>query len=231
MNWMGITIFLICILSAVRGSRRGFVKMIISAMSFLLVLGLASLMHPLVNEVILRQTKWESSIEKYCDHILGEKLEQWKTEERTEQIAFMETLEVPEYIRTVLVENNNRIIYEDLAVNGFREYISAYLATLIRRVIAYLVAFGISMLVVKVGSRFLIEVSKAPGLGFLNRGTGFCLGLLKGIFLICFLCLLLALFSGTDIGSYLVVSTKQDWLACLFYEQNPLVRILFVYLM
>ena len=93
------------------------------------------------------------------------------------QNALIEAMPLPEFLKEALLENNNPVIYQLLHAESLKEYIAGYLANVCINVLSVAAAFVLIYIVVKVVINALHLFSKLPGLNFLNRFSGFLVGL------------------------------------------------------
>lgn len=226
MNWIGIVILAICLVYGLIGYHKGFAKMVISTVSVILIMIGAALLEPFVANVLTEYTSIDESIEKTCRDVITDRVSDWRIEERTEQIAFIENLTLCETVKADMIEDNNRVVYEHLQVSTFTEYLSSYLAGTILAAIAYLLAFVIMYVVVQLIIFCVTGVSEAPVIGFVNRIAGFGLGFIKGMLFVCVLELVLMMMSHTPVGQEMTELMLRDPIGSVFYEKNPLVEIL-----
>ena len=231
MNWIGIAILVFCLIGAIRGCSYGFTRMIVSAVSFVAIIGLSAFLEPIVADTISKHTGWEETIEAYCERVIEEKTEAWQIEERTQQIEFIENLKLHKTVKADMIENNNQVIYEDLNVNSFQEYLAAYLVHAVLTVVSFLIALLISSIIVKIIASLITGAADVPVISFFDRIAGFGLGFIKGIFAVCVFCLIVMVFSGTEIGAYLLECIKADPIASVFYEKNPIIALILALLM
>lgn len=229
MSWISIGLILICIVTGIRGYRRGFTKTVVSMISFLIIMLLVSILNPLLSGIVERYTDLGEKTEQYCLEAMTGHLESETELGRNEQISWIEELPIPEQIKTELVENNNNVIYEVLDAANFFGYIASYLSKLILRAIVYLISIIAAWLIVKIVSLCISGVAHMPVIGFFNRIAGFGLGVVKGMLVVWILFLGVTIFSGTGAGSTLLVQIRQDAVANVLYEKNPLIWLLILF--
>lgn len=230
MGIISIFLILICVISAINGYRRGFIKMAVSMISFLVIVLLASILNPLLTNIVDNYTDIGEKIEVYCMDALEGKLTESDDLGRNEQIAVIEKLPVPETIREDLIENNNNVIYEMLGTASFLGYIAAYLVKMILRTIVFLISIVLAWIIVKIVILCLNGVSHMPVIGFFNKMGGFAIGLVSGLLIVWMLFLVITIFSGTEPAAYALQMIQQDTLANLIYQKNPLVWLIILFL-
>lgn len=227
MSWIGVILVLICIITARNGYRRGFTKTVVSMISFLIIILLASILNPMISGWIDEHTKIEEKTKIYCENVVEDVLEKEIGEE--EENDLIKKLPLPDQVKTELLKNNNRVAYRVLGAVDFSDYLASFMAKMVVRAIVMIISMMAAWLIVKIGSACLESIMQMPVLGFLNRVAGFGIGLVKGCIVIWVLFLCVMIISGTGVGGFLVARIHRDCIAEWFYQWNPLVWLLLVF--
>lgn len=138
------------------------------------------------------------------------------------QREIIEHLKIPEQMKQVLLENNNREIYQLLNVEKFLDYVSAYLSGVLLKLIVSVILF----LIVYIGLRVLIWwlnlFARLPILHGINQLAGAVLGGLQGLLFV-WLFFLVVQFGSNLSWTATILSQihKTVWLDFL-YENNLL---------
>lgn len=106
---------------------------------------------------------------------------------KTAQNNFIESLQLPEFIKQPLMENNNIEAYDLFHVDTFENYIAGFLSNIIISGIAILTVFIISLLLLKIIGGILDLASRLPVIHQLNKTGGALVGLLQAYIIICVL--------------------------------------------
>ena len=99
---------------------------------------------------------------------------------RDAQIAAIEGADIPGVFKALLLNNNNSEMYDELGVDNFIQYISAYAARLIINILSFILTFVIITVVMRAIIFALDIVANLPVLGFFNRLGGALLGAAGG---------------------------------------------------
>lgn len=228
MSWISICMVLVCILTALSGYRRGFVKTVVSMISFMVIVLLVAILNPLLSNVVYEYTDIDEKTKAYCIELFAEEADQLG---RNEQIALIQKLPLPDALKEDIQENNNNVIYTLLDSSGFGEYIAFYMARLFLRVVIFVLSVVLALLLVWLIRLIVNGLAQMPVLSLLNRLGGFCVGAGKGLLVIWIIFLLVTLMSGTAFGGYMYGQIEEDIFANLMYENNPLVWLLVVFLL
>ena len=140
-RWLEVAVAVYLIGMMLYGHYRGFIKIAVSAMSLFITLFAARVAIPqaaawLEHNTAVYETMKESALKASG---LDEKMEEMaqtaglagKAGER----AVIESLEIPDQIKKLLIENNNGEIYQEMGVQIFEDYVGKYLADRVIRVL------------------------------------------------------------------------------------------------
>ena len=75
MSWLTFVLLALVLIFAVQGFRKGMLRMAISMVFFLMVLGVTSWLNPYISDFVREKTTWQISIEEKCNEVLLEQLE------------------------------------------------------------------------------------------------------------------------------------------------------------
>lgn len=145
---------------------------------------------------------------------------------RQVQITAIESAELPDVFKELLLSNNNNEVYKALGVTTFAEYISKYLAKLIIGILSYLGTFLIVTIVVRAVVFALDIVTELPGLGILNRLAGAILGSAISLIIIGFLFVIITLLYTTSFGKMIMEMIMKDEFLAFLYENNFVMKIM-----
>ena len=220
MSLLSIVVAALWLWIAVRGFRRGLVRTAISMVSFLLIMILVSAVSPIINDIFVERTGIKAQIEVCCAKALERALPNGNEPDRSEQISMIEELPIPMLLKKELLENNNSTVYESLSVATFHDYVTAF------RLLVYLISFFLALLALKVIVNILDLFANLPILGGVNRLGGFMLGIINGLLYLWIFFLIITVFSGTDLGGYLLREIAGDKILDYLYENNLLMQFL-----
>ncbi|MGL4789953.1 MAG: CvpA family protein [Anaerotignaceae bacterium] len=131
-------------------------------------------------------------------------------------------LELPEFLKTSLLENNNPVVYGVLGVNKVEEYIVGYISNICLNILCMIIVYILIVIVIKVLIITLDIVTKLPGLNLLNKTGGLVTGVVKGVIVIWVINLFLVFFYSNDSFRWVFEMINTSKIAILFYEKNIL---------
>lgn len=120
-TWLGIVVLALIIFACASGFRRGFVKEIVSAFFMIISFLLVWVINPYVNTFVREYTPVYNIVQSNCQELVMEQTGSQKALDKEEQTQIMEKMELPDILKTSLMENNTAETYRYLAVSTFAE--------------------------------------------------------------------------------------------------------------
>ena len=117
---------------------------------------------------------------------------------RDTQIAAIEGADIPGVFKALLLNNNNSETYDELGVDNFIQYISAYATRLIINILSFILTFVVITVVMRAVIFALDIVANLPVLGFFNRLGGALLGAAGGLIIVWILFMLITMLYTTS---------------------------------
>lgn len=225
MNWLFWVVAAFLVYHVVDGLRRGFIKKSVSAVSLIVTLVLVTYLTPQITTFIQDYTSLHESLQEKCSEIFLNN--EYNQDVKTDQVMMIENMELPENIKEMLLENNNKEAYDVLKVSGFHEYIGAYLANMIINALAYLLSFVIIWTLLRAILLALDVVAKLPLLRGINQLAGGLLGLVIGIVLVWIAFLLVTILCNGELGRAFFRLISENPFLLFLYSQNVILKIVF----
>ena len=141
------------------------------------------------------------------------------------QKAFVDDLNLPEFIKTNILENNTAKGYQQLAANTFSEYIADYLTGIVMNGISFLITYFLARLFIGFFIKVLDILTKFPVVHGMNKLAGALVGGAKAILLLWIALLLLTICYNTQIGKMGIQMVEKDPFLSFMYDNNLLIRI------
>lgn len=141
---------------------------------------------------------------------------------KDQQIKDIEDSAMPEFLKELLLENNNTAIYEVLGVNSFPQYIASYISRMFLNVISFLVTFILAFVIVKALMAAVDILGEMPVLGAFNYVGGAAVGALGAVLFVWVMFLAVAVCYSTPIGEVCFSMIDDSVILTILYETNPL---------
>lgn len=221
MNWADIVVLVILAISILTAYKDGFVKTCFDFFSTIVSLILAYKLYP-TSSAWLRSTGWFDTIKSSVESTLHIK-EVVTDMTLSAQTSLINSLELPSFLKSALVENNNTEVYGVLNVSQIEDYISSYIANICINVVAMVGTFLVVLIIIKIIAGVIDLVSKLPVINFFNKTAGAILGLAKGVLIIWVVCMVITFFYSKPALQPILLAIQQSTIAKFFYNNNMLI--------
>ena len=144
---------------------------------------------------------------------------------RDTQIAAIEGADIPGVFKALLLNNNNSETYDELGVDNFIQYISAYATRLIINILSFILTFVVITVVMRAVIFALDIVANLPVLGFFNRLGGALLGAAGGLIIVWILFMLITMLYTTSSGREAYDVIQGNDILRVIYEYNPVLKM------
>lgn len=222
MNWLFWVVIVFLGYHVMDGYRKGFIRKVISALSVVLTLLLVTWLTPQITHFLQENTPVYENLQNKCIEMFFD--EEYDQNIKTDQVLMIENMNLPENIKKMMIENNNTEAYLSLGVERFREYVGAYLATMILNAMAYLFTFIIVWAILKVGLIALDVVTMLPILHGVNQIAGAALGLGFGVVLVWIAFLLVTILCNGSLGQQFFELISENQFLLFLYDQNVIMK-------
>ncbi len=223
MNWLLVVVLLILLGNAIIGMKVGFIKTVFSLVSLILALILTIWISPMVKNYMINNEKFYNGMVTKVEKLLPFGDEEVIEEEQPEAI---EGLSVPKSIKEGLLKNNTVESYKEMAITGFKQYVSRYLTGVIINSLSFIATFIAILLLLWVIFMALDLISKLPLLNQVNKTAGLLAGLVHGLILVWLFFILLNVFGGTAFGQSVLKLVGENEVLSLIYNNNVLLKFI-----
>ena len=215
-RWLEVAVAAYLIGMMLYGHYRGFIRIAVSVMSLFITLFA-------VRVAIPQTAAWlEHNTALGLDEKMDEMAQTAGLAGKAGERAVIESLEIPDQVKKLLIENNNGEVYQEMGVQIFEDYVGKYLADRVIRVIIFTVLFTVFYASLHIVIVWLNLLSRLPIIYGLNKIAGSVLGLTEALIFVWIGCLVLTLFSGSPIGKSMIDQINGSiWLTWL-YDHNML---------
>lgn len=212
-----IVIFLIAF-GVARGIRKGFVQTVYHALRWLVCILLAQLLYPYVAGA-LKQFGLTAAVQGGLESTLESMMS------GSGNTSMIQSLPLPGFLKDILVQNDNGIVYEMLNVSTLSGYVAAYLANLAVNILSVVVLFLLLIVITRLIGAALGILTKLPVIHSLNALLGGAAGLLLGVLNVWIFGLAVFLLAIFGKWAWLSDAAAQTTLLNLFNEYNPLLKL------
>jgi uncharacterized membrane protein required for colicin V production len=241
MNWLLIIIVLLLALCVVNGYRKGFLRMMYSMVSWVIMFALVTWATPYINTFLRNNTSIYQTIAVYCEQQIRE-----KTEKQIEQEAAAvpgeaadETqpadltklgVKLPDSVMNNISEKTADLAGEALDASGIYAQVSVGMADFILNGISFFIAFAVGMIVLHFFSGILGIVSRIPIIRGINKYLGTVAGAIYGFVVVWIAFYVIALCSTSEVGGALISYIYESPFLTYIYENNLIVALIMMFL-
>ncbi len=191
-----LVIFLI-VFGLFRGIRKGFVQTLYQALRWILCLILAQILYPYAADFLKQVGLFEmmqKGIEESLEGLMS----------GSGNTSMIQSLPLPDFLKDLLIQNDNSVVYEMLNVTTLAGYVSAYLANMALNVLSVVALLVVLLVISHLIGAALNIITKLPVIHSLNALLGGVAGLALGVINVWFFGLLVFLAA---------LFMKWDWLS------------------
>ncbi len=218
-HWLSAVVGVFLVGMMLYGHYRGFLRQCISVGALVITLVVVKFAAPYVSEQVKQNPQMRQAVSGVMLDVLGleEETESGESEPSYER-SEIESLNLPQSVKDMLIENNNSEVYGLLGVSQFVEYVGACLADMILSWACTIIMFLVTWILIHMMVRWLNLIARLPIIHGLNKIAGTFLGLAQGLILLWVGALFLNLFSATPTGMELLAQVEASpWLSFLYH--------------
>lgn len=231
-NWLFIFVIVVLAYYSIRGGKLGFVRTIFSMLSIFIALAGAYILSPYISEGIQKNDTFISAVEKAIQGNETKSKDEDKEHKQKEGEKIEDSsdsdINWQQFISEFIGDSSNK---EDDSSDfakiekETKELVASKMIIFFVNIISFVCAFLIIRIILAILCNTLDIVSKLPVLNGLNKLSGFLAGILHGLLNIWIGCIILTVFSNTEIGGILFQYIKESTILTAIYSQNILLKI------
>ncbi len=230
MNWLAIVVFVILILSAFCGYRKGFLRMAYSLVAWIVIFVFVSWSTPYIANYLTEHTAISEKIAEKCEERLRaaaeEKMQQEGQSMQSEVLDGL-GLNLPSALLGKMEQYAGGAAADVLAQSGVYSEIAEVLAAYAVRAIAGVAAFVVAVIFSAVIGHAIGLISKIPIIHGINQGIGLLAGVLYGMIWVWIGMCLLALCVSSETGRLLYSYVQENAILLYLYDNNPIIHFFF----
>ena len=214
---LDLLVIFLFVLGIAKGAKKGFVQTLYQAIRWIVCIILAQILYPYVAE-FLQKIGLTGMLQKSLEGMIGSAMQ------GSGNTSMIQSLPLPDFLKDVLISNDNSVVYEFLNVTTLTGYVAAYLARMAVNALSILVLLVLAIVGTKLIGAALDILTKLPVIHSLNAFLGGVAGILSGIFYVWLLVLLVFFVAVIGSQAWLSDAAAQTVLLNFANEFNPLLR-------
>lgn len=251
MNYLAVIVSIIFIICILIGYKHGLFRSALKLVLLVLSLFLSYFLSPMLADAIIRYTNvdeyfkakaysviektMKENVEEYLKDEFGVVSEDM-TEEvanevmkveptKVQQVNIINEMNVPEFIKTALMDNNHDDTRKSLGVNGFYEYISTYISCMIINAMAFVLASAFLLIIFAIVSIISAVAVRIPIIGGINRLGGMLFGFFEALFIVWICFVFVAIIPDTQVGNWFFSQIDDSSMLTIIYEKNIFMKV------
>ena len=225
--WLSVLIAVYLVGMTLYGHYRGFIRQAVSIVALVVSIAAVNLASPYVKDFLLQSEIVQSAVRSGIESVLenGVSLVPEQEGQPSAQRSYIESLELPEQLKGILIENNNNEVYELLGVDRFTDYLVSYIMEMIVSAISYVVVFLAVFILLHLLMRWLDLMVRLPILSGINQIAGAVLGLSQALIFIWLASVVLTIFATTSWGKAVFDQIEASAFLTFLYRNNLLAKL------
>jgi len=215
---IGVIVFLLICL--IQGYAKGFVISVLGLALLVVSLFLAHITAPLVTQALVQKDQIRVLFENKADQEMDVREEKNKAD----QADVIANLPLPEALKNAIQEKNTKESYQDLGVDGFKNYVLYRIASFILGAVVYIVLLLTFLLISFLITRALNLMTKLAGLNGVNKIAGAIVGVLFGFLVLWAACIALTMFASKPWAQEAFARIEESEILSKIYNNNYLLR-------
>lgn len=229
LNPLLIGVLLTLVISTLHGYRKGFIKIVITLISFVLTLWLVSVVTPYISTYLVEHTGLYDAVKGQVAEAFADNNALLDNTIPENQTTTINSYDVPSVMKSTLITNNTAETYTRLAVSAFEDYISSFLARIIINLAAFVCTFLMITIFLRMTFFSLEIISKIPIIKGINKFAGLFAGFAEGLIIVWIFFLAVTMFAGNTIGRQIFDLVQSDPLLNILYNSNVLLKIIYTF--
>ncbi|MBR4573446.1 MAG: CvpA family protein [Lachnospiraceae bacterium] len=225
-----IAVIIVLALGAVKGYRKGFLRLAVWFAGLIAVLFIVTRISPYVSSFLINNTSLYTNLrEKIVTAYENRDSDDTATAVLTEpdrENDMIDSFGFPDLITNSLKTNNTSEIYEKLAVSLFRDYIAGYLSALSIRAGTFVGLFLILAVTELIVITAIKVLEKIPVLRTFNRLLGMATGITLSLVFVWIFFLAVMMFFGHSFGTWVFAQVRSSVLLTYLFNNNILFELL-----
>lgn len=215
----------VLVLFFIVGYRRGFLRVLFSAIALILTIVIAGALTPAFSKTIQKSFIGKSAaagIEK----VLTEKMSSIVVQPATDASnKVINALPIPGFLKETLVQKNTVAGLAEAGASTFKDYLSNKLVSFICTAVAFIILLIAIYIALRILFKLINGLAKIPGIKTANKLLGGCLGLLEGLLVLWILGFVIMAIAGTAFGLKLLEVINGNAFLKFLYENNGLALV------
>ncbi len=222
----GVLIAFLAVMYGV-GYHKGLIKIVLSLVITVVAFVLAMILTVPFETFIKNNTKIYDSVnhnmEEYVSIYVPEEMDIASNDIQKQTI---QGLELPDTIKDKLIKDNTADIKLNMGTKTFSEYIAISLTDILVESLSVIVLFIVIRIILRIIVSIFDLVSMLPVINGINRSLGGIAGLVEGIIVIWFVCIVITACGSTETGEQILSVISSNNILSFIYDNNLILKFM-----
>lgn len=198
--------------------RKGFIRACFSFLPMVISLAASYKLNPMLGKYIRSTPLFFNFKDKIFNSLNLNQIIAEKT--LATQTEIINSMNLPQFLKSSLIENNNPVIYNILDVGELQDYIAGFIANICVNIACVVIIFLIVFIISKIILSALDIISKLPVINSFNKISGLMIGFIQGLVVVWILGIAITFFYYKPFMQEFISLLNSSTIAIQLYENN-----------
>ena len=223
-NIADIIVIGVLIIGLIWGINSGLVKMLTRIVYSVASFGASLLLYPVIAKFVRNTPVFSLLKEKLITSLGMEAMMDNYTKQQ--EVGIINSLDLPDILKSKLLENNNSVIYDLVDADGITDYIAGFMANMIINLVLVWLLFMIFMIILKLVLGSMELMAKLPVINNINKLGGAIAGVALSTIIIWVCFGIIYIFIAKPSIYNLYIHIESSTLASVLYDNNILLKLI-----
>lgn len=223
-NWLQTAVIALFAVFTFAGWHKGFLKIVISFAGTIVIIISVAIISPKVSRFITDNTDIYEHTRQKVINVFLEKMD--RTDEEGKSDEFLKDLNLPDIMKSDLIEKNASQMYQAILISVFKDYISVYITKLIINAGSFVgvyIALSIALFII---IRSTDLIGRIPVIKGINKLLGGLTGAGQALLIVWVFFFIIIMFLGNEIGGKLLEEVERSNILRYLFNNNYLFRFI-----
>ena len=225
LNFLMVAVLALFAIFMVIGYSKGFLRMAVSLTGIIMSIFLTTQIVPNLSSLLVEMPAVHDLVYDQIINIFHDVNANYNRRTTEEQNRAIESYELPELIRSDLIVNNTKEVYESLKVKVFEEYIGNYLTRMIIRSGTFVAVYALFAVTMWIVLHVTGLIARIPIIHGVNKTLGILTGLFFGVIFVWIAFFVIMMLYGNSIAGTLLSDISSSKFLTFLFDSNILFQV------
>ena len=226
LNFLLIAVLALFAIFMAIGYGKGFLRMAVSLTGIILAIFLTTQIVPNLSSILVELPAVHDVVYDNIVAVFHEVNSNYNNRSTEEQNKAIQSYELPELIRSDLIVNNTKEVYESLKVRVFEDYIANYLTRMIIKSGTFVIVYAMFALAMWIVLHVTGLIAKIPIIHGVNKLLGIMTGFLSALIVVWIGFFVMMMLYGNSVAGTLLSDVSDSKLLTFLFNSNILLQVI-----